>query len=129
MPLRSSPRSSIFFASTLGPSSNGSRTSTIPEEDITDPFDSDDLYVPEDEPGAFVVPTTFTAPFKIGVTNSTDLIYQGTFAAEYAPSSEVYSNQLIKVTVVVSWNRSGKTRNCTGVTDFSRYGLQNNIPH
>jgi type II secretory pathway pseudopilin PulG len=98
------------------------------DEDASDPFDPDDPHVAGDEPTPFVVPSTFTAPFKLGATNSTDLIYRGTFDAEYAPISEVYSNDMIKVTVAISWDRGGKTRTCSATTYFSRYGLQNNIP-
>ena len=65
----------------------------------------------------------------LGATNAGKLIYTGTFDASMASVSEVYSNDLIKVTVTLTWPRHGTTQSCSASTLFSRYGLQNNIPH
>ena len=97
-------------------------------EDVLDPFDSDDPHVAEDETTAFVTPKTFAVPFTLGATNVGNLIYSGTFDASMASISEVYSNDLIKVTVTLTWPRHGTTQSCSASTFFSRYGLQNNIP-
>jgi type II secretory pathway pseudopilin PulG len=101
------------------------------EEDLFDPFDSEDPHVPEDEPDPFVTLSTFTVPFKPGATNTTDLVYQGTFNATFLDLNDAptYSNAVIKVDVSVSWLRDGKTQTRSASTLFSRYGLQNNIPH
>lgn len=101
------------------------------DEDALDPFDSEDPHVIGDEPSPFELPATFTAPFKAGATNSTDLSYTGSFDATFLDLSDAptYSNAVIKVDVSVSWLRNGKTQTRTGTTLFSRYGMQNNIPH
>ena len=97
-------------------------------EDASDSFDPADPHVAGDEPTAFVTPDTFTVPFALGATNAGDLIYTGTFDASMAAVSEVYSNDLITVTVSLTWPRHGTTQSCSATTFFSRYGLQNNIP-
>ena len=97
-------------------------------EDAADAFDPDDPHSTGDEPTDFVTPSTFTVPFTVGATNTGDLVYSGAFDASMAAVSETYSNDLIQVTVSLTWPRHGATQSCSATTFFSRYGLQNNIP-
>jgi hypothetical protein len=93
-------------------------------EDLTDPFDSEDPHVPEDDLPPFVIPTTFTAPFKPGATNTSDLVYTGSFQIAPAGVSEAYSNDLLLVTVRLNWESRGIAQSREMQTYVARYGMR-----
>lgn len=76
------------------------------------------------------VPTNFTASYS--VSNPTNapagaIIYTGTVQIANAPISEAYSNDLMMMTISLTWNSRGLTHQRSMRTFVSRYGLQNYV--
>lgn len=97
-------------------------------EDPMDPFDAEDPHRAEDDEAVFNVPTTFTVPFKPGATNAGDLIFTGTFTiATNVSFAEPYKNDMVLVTVGLTWNSRGRLQTRQMQTYFAKYGMQNNL--
>ncbi len=103
--------------------------SNLDPDDLDDPtFDTADPHVVADDLTKFTIPNTFTVPFTPGMTNSGALVYNGTFSITNAPISEVYSNELMLITVSLSWQNGSQTRTRQMQTFFAKYGMQNLVP-
>ena len=77
------------------------------------------------------IPTTFQAPFYASdPTNRAqgDFIYSGTVTIAGAPfTDETYATNMHLITINLSWNSGGLTRNRQMNTLVSQYGIQNYI--
>jgi len=96
-------------------------------EDWTDPFDSTDPHLAEDEPPPFLIPTTFTVPIVAGDTNPNAPMFQGTLIITNSSYTEDYAKELKEVIVRLEWESQGRKRTREARTLFARYGMQNNI--
>jgi len=102
---------------------------TFDPDDLIDfDFDPEDPHTEADDIPPFVIPATFSVPFMPGATNKGDVVYTGTFSITNAPVSEVYSNELMQVSVTLAWQSRGKNHTRSIQTLFAKHGLQHNIP-
>ena len=79
-----------------------------------------------------ILPSSFTSPYypaSSSTNQSTNgIVYRGTIQVQnFSPTNKVYSSNMKRITINVSWSSGSLPRSRTLTTYVARYGIENYI--